>query len=775
MIEIALSVHQLVDSILRTGGIDSRAFDSLTMQEGTKLHAIYQSKQDDSYEEEVYFSYTFNYQEFKILLSGRADGVIFDGENYTIDEIKTTNQEIEQFHKENEKWHLGQAICYAYMLALDKNLSEVKVTLTYISQGEGNTVSKKRYLFTIEELKRNVEHYFDEYLTFYKIIIRNNLERNESLKGLKFPFNEIRKGQQELINYCVDVIKNKETIFIEASTGIGKTMACLYSSLRFLNQGVDKILYLCPKNSEFSNALNAMDILSKKGCKAKTIEINAKEKMCPFHLEKECTPDDCVFARTYYSRLNSALKEVLISDDYVIRSEDVLKIANKYEICPFEFSLDLSLYVDIIVCDYNYAYDPFASFKRYFEYPDKQYNLIGLVDEAHNLLSRSRDMFSESLSISELEKIKKVVKKTDNKRIKSAIRKLSRNINLLKKMDFSQEEMIIEQIDDDFIYSIKNLYDAINEYKDKGDFKGINNEIGKIYRFIKTYTNLTNGYKIILSSKNDDITFNLKCIDASEFIRNKKALFYSNIFFSATLSPMDFFVNTLLGNDNYDKKRISSPFDSKNFKVLIDAKTSINYKDRKFTINAVVDEIMLYISTKVGNYIVFVPSFEYLELLEDKINDNSFIFQKRNMKSDDREEFINKFESNPTKTHVGVCVLGGAFSEGLDLTGDRLIGVVVIGVGLPQINFENNLIKDYYEEKNGKGFAFAYSNPGINKVLQAMGRVIRTDEDVGSALLIDKRFGYKEYKSTVLEKYENTIFIDKKTDILKELTTFYKK
>lgn len=397
------------------------------------------------------------------------------------------------------------------------------------------------------------------------------------------------------------------------------------------------------------------------------------------------------------------------------------------------------------------------------------------MDEAHNLLSRSRDMFSECLSISELEKIKKVVKKTDNKRIKSAIRKLSRNINLLKKMDFSQDEMIIEQIDDDFIYSIKNLYDAINEYKDKGDFKGINNEIGKIYRFIKTYSNLTNGYKIILSSKNDDITFNLKCIDASEFIRNKKALFYSNIFFSATLSPMDFFVNTLLGNDNYDKKRISSPFDSKNFKVLIDAKTSINYKDRKFTINTVVDEIMLYISVKVGNYIVFVPSFEYLELLKDKINDSLFIFQKRNMKSHDREEFINKFETNPAKTHVGVCVLGGTFSEGLDLTGDRLIGVVVIGVGLPQINFENNLIKDYYEEKNGKGFAFAYSNPGINKVLQAMGRVIRTDEDVGSALLIDKRFGYKEYKSTILEKYENTIFIDKKTDILKELTTFYKK
>ena len=420
MKQIELSVHELVDFVLRSGNIDSRSFNSMTMQEGTKIHNIYQSKQGSNYIKEYPLKGVFSYEDYLIHLSGRSDGIILE-DVPIIEEIKSTNSNLQSFFEENEKWHLGQAICYAYLYLLEKNLNEVKIRLTYISQVD-NDVLKKDYFFTKEELFKNIYTYFNVYFQFARILDKRVEKRNESLTDLSFPFEETREGQEDLIKFTKEAIKKSECYFAEASTGIGKTMATIYSTLpSFYKNKIDKVFYLCPKNTNFDNCSKALEILSNHGYKLSFVEIKAKSKMCPYKLEKACNPDDCPLTIGYYSKLKEALADCLIHED-LLTSEIVDKYAAKYEICPFEFSLDLSLYVDFIICDYNYAFHPIAYLRRFFEAPDKEYRLFALVDEAHNLIDRARDMFTVTFSEKMYSDYKKELKGFKNKEISKSVK-----------------------------------------------------------------------------------------------------------------------------------------------------------------------------------------------------------------------------------------------------------------------------------------------------------------------------------------------------------------
>ena len=776
MKQIELSVHELVDFVLRKGDIDSRSFNSMTMQEGTRIHNIYQSKQGSNYLKEYPLKGIFSYEDSLIYLSGRSDGIILE-EVPIIEEIKSTNCDLNSFFKENEEWHLGQAICYGYLYAIEKGLDKVKIRLTYISQ-VNNDILKKNYCYKTDELLTKIHQYFDVYFQFARIIETRKNRRNESLSVLRFPFSNTREGQMELIDFTKQAIENADSRFAEASTGIGKTMATIFSTLSYLKEDkLDKVFYLCPKNTNFDNAAKALEILNKEGYLLSYTEIRARSKMCPYKLEKTCNPDDCPLTVGYYSKLKDVLKDCLVHEN-LLNSEIIDKYAKKYDVCPFELSLDFSVYTDFVVCDYNYAFHPISYLRRFFEVPDKTYRIFALVDEAHNLIDRARDMFTVTFSEEDYKNLKKELKGYRNPEINKILRKINQDLRLFKQFEFNDQPIILEQLDSKFIQHITKLRSEINVLETdnpKLKLKKGKDFLIDLYKFIVINDLLNDGFKIILDNKYDNLTIKLFCIDPSSFINKSLFHFLGTLFFSATLTPIDYFQKVNLNRDGFKTISLPSPFNPNNFFLIINDNISIKYKDRDKTLEEVVKEINIFVSKKVGNYLIFVPSFEYSRKIEKYfINDNRFVFQTATMTNKDKDEFLANFKENPQESRIGVCVISGSFAESIDLTGDRLIGVVIVGVGLPQVNFENNLVKDFYIQKEMNGYEFAYMNPGINKVLQALGRVIRTQNDKGSALIIDSRYAQSHYFSILKDRYKNYTKIKDSNGLIKALNSFYK-
>lgn len=776
MKQIELSVHELVDFVLRKGDIDSRSFNSMTMQEGTRIHNIYQSKQGSNYLKEYPLKGIFSYEDSLVYLSGRSDGIILE-EVPIIEEIKSTNCDLNSFFKENEEWHLGQAICYGYLYAIEKGLDKVKIRLTYISQ-VNNDILKKNYCYKTDELLTKIHQYFDVYFQFARIIETRKNRRNESLSVLRFPFSNTREGQMELIDFTKQAIESADSRFAEASTGIGKTMATIFSTLSYLKEDkLDKVFYLCPKNTNFDNAAKALEILNKEGYLLSYTEIRARSKMCPYKLEKTCNPDDCSLTVGYYSKLKDVLKDCLVHEN-LLNSEIIDKYAKKYDVCPFELSLDFSVYTDFVVCDYNYAFHPISYLRRFFEVPDKTYRIFALVDEAHNLIDRARDMFTVTFSEEDYKNLKKELKGYRNPEINKILRKINQDLRLFKQFEFNDQPIILEQLDSKFIQHITKLRNEINVLETdnpKLKLKKGKDFLIDLYKFIVINDLLNDGFKIILDNKYDNLTIKLFCIDPSSFINKSLFHFLGTLFFSATLTPIDYFQKVNLNRDGFKTISLPSPFNPNNFFLIINDNISIKYKDRDKTLEEVVKEINIFVSKKVGNYLIFVPSFEYSRKIEKYfINDNRFVFQTATMTNKDKDDFLANFKENPQESRIGVCVISGSFAESIDLTGDRLIGVVIVGVGLPQVNFENNLVKDFYIQKEMNGYEFAYMNPGINKVLQALGRVIRTQNDKGSALIIDSRYAQSHYFSVLKDRYKNYTKIKDSNGLIKALNSFYK-
>lgn len=783
---IDLSVHQLVDLSLRSGSIDERVFNQGTLSEGTLIHQYYQKKQNSNYYPEISLSRIIEYRNFVINLHGRCDGLIKkDDGTFCIDEIKTTNSDLDLFYEQNKEWHLGQAICYAYIYCLNNNLDKIDISLTYISQ-KNKKINVKNFLFDLLKLKEEVEHYLDIYIDFLSIIDNLNIKRNESLMNLSFPFSKMRKGQPELINFCKDIIKNHNIGFIEAATGLGKTVSTIYSTIdSLIDKENDKIFYLTAKNSGFFQANNTFKALIDKGAKIKVVNILGKEKMCLCEKTK-CNPDNCIFAKDYYSKLLNILKKCL-NEESIFDEDYLKKIAWDYNICPFELSLDLSLFSDYIVCDYNYCFHPISYLKRFFESPDKHYKMFFLVDEAHNLVSRSKDMYSATLNFSSLLSFKKGFKKEKSAAVKKTIKLIEEYFDEFSNFDFSDNDgnthhdILLNNIDEDFIVALKKFDEKFKKFcNDNTSFYSEECELfsREVYKFliINDLKN-KNFYLYIHKSNENDLYIKLLCIDASTFIKNILNNTNGAIFFSGTLSPLNYYEKVIVGTTNAKKLLLKSPFNIDNLNLLINTNTSILYSKRKETLNLVIDFIENFINAKVGNYLVFAPSFEYLSMLKESMpiyKDKKLIFQSRFMKQKEKDDFIKNFKKNPKKTSVGFAVLGGSFSEGIDLAEDKLIGVVVIGIGLPSFNFENNLLKEHYDKVSQNGNEFAYINPGMNHVMQAVGRLIRSENDKGSALLIDTRYLNASYRNLFKEERNNYKKIISISDLLNYLNNFYK-
>ena len=784
MITLSLSVHQIVDFLFRSGDIDDRIYNTSSMLEGTRLHKFYQDRQGNNYLKEYYLKYIFYVDDYELIVDGRSDGIIL-GPIVTIEEIKTTVDDLDHFFKENEMWHLAQAEFYAYIYAKNNNLNKINVSLMYFSQNKKDRL-KKLYNYDFDILEQKIYCYLNDYLSYQKTFLIKESLRDESLKNLSFPFPFIRNGQNELIESTIECVLNNTSNFVEASTGIGKTISTLYGSLCLMkDKRIDKIFYSTPKNSGFLSAINALNIFKNKDVRLTSVEIIAKDKAC---LNKKrigkCNPDECKFTIGYYDKLKEVIKEIVLNND-IIDANLIKKYALKYTMCPFELSLDLSLLADVIISDYNYLFDPISQLKRYFESPDKQYKMIALIDEAHNMVNRSVDMFSAILSSSSFFKALTDLKKIRNKQIMKIYNSLEEYFNYYLEFDFSeQKEFILDSLNIEFVLRLKKYNEEIKKYRlkhKKFKSENVDNFNRDLYRFLLIYDyyiKYKDQYKLFIrSEKEDEITLNMMCLDASKFIVSSLNHFEGSIFFSATLSPIDYYINLIVNNNNNVKTlSLPSPFKKENFKVLVDNSTSFIYKDRLLTIDKIRDYILTFSKKRKGNYMVFCPSYKYLETLKLVLKDDdlNIIYQEKNMTNVSKDLFLNEFKEKVNKTTVGVVVLGGIFSEGIDLVGDRLNGVIILGIGLPSISFENELKKEYYNSLSYNGFEYAYINVGINKITQALGRLIRSENDKGIALLIDYRYKNKTYIPLFNDKWSNHKVIKNKYELEDELDKFYK-
>ena len=784
MITLSLSVHQIADFLFRRGDIDDRIYNTSSMLEGTRLHKFYQDRQGNNYLKEYYLKYIFYVDDYELIVDGRSDGIIL-GPIVTIEEIKTTIDDLDHFFKENEMWHLAHAEFYAYIYAKNNNLNKINISLMYFSQNKKDRL-KKIYNYDFDILEQKIYCYLNDYLSYQKTFLIKERIRDESLKNLSFPFPFIRNGQNELIESTIECVLNHTSNFDEASTGIGKTISTLYGSLCLMkDKRIDKIFYSTPKNSGFLSAINALNIFKNKDVRLTSVEIIAKDKAC---LNKKrigkCNPDECKFTIGYYDKLKEVIKEIVLNND-IIDANLIKKYALKYTMCPFELSLDLSLLADVIISDYNYLFDPISQLKRYFESPDKQYKMIALIDEAHNMVNRSVDMFSSILSSSSFFKALTDLKKIRNKQIMKIYNSLEEYFNYYLEFDFSeQKEFILDSLNIDFVLRLKKYNEEIKKYRlkhKKFKSENVDNFNRDLYRFLLIYDyyiKYKDQYKLFIrSEKEDEITLNMMCLDASKFIVSSLNHFEGSIFFSATLSPIDYYINLIVNNNNNVKTlSLPSPFKKENFKVLVDNSTSFIYKDRLLTIDKIRDYILTFSKKRKGNYMVFCPSYKYLETLKLVLKDDdlNIIYQEKNMTNVSKDLFLNEFKEKVNKTTVGVVVLGGIFSEGIDLVGDRLNGVIILGIGLPSISFENELKKEYYNSLSYNGFEYAYINVGINKITQALGRLIRSENDKGIALLIDYRYKNKTYIPLFNDKWSNHKVIKNKYELEDELDKFYK-
>ncbi|MEH7081865.1 ATP-dependent DNA helicase [Neobacillus drentensis] len=749
---IQISVRTLVEHGYRSGSIDSRFRSSSTLHDGTRIHQMIQKTYGESDQKEVYLRAEVKAGDLSYIIDGRCDGLLFRDDGVVIDEIKSYSQTSEQIQQGGYPVHWAQAKLYAFMYAKDNNLQEINVQLTYVHVDTHEKIFfKKRYHLT--ELEVFLEHVMKEYSPYANLLANHRRQRNESCKELTFPFESYREGQRKLAGVVYKSIFDKKNLFAKAPTGIGKTISTLFPAVKAIGEGhLDKVFYLTAKTITRTTAEEAFKKMRSCGLCMSTVTITAKDKVC-FKEETNCQKDYCEFANGYYDRINDAILDILSSETGMTR--EIIEIyAKKHTVCPFEFSLDLAYSADSIICDYNYVFDPRVSLKRLLE--DQKNSTALLVDEAHNLVDRGREMFSSSLNKEVFLQLKKEFKGV-NKSLFDAASKLNACFLALKKENRDKHEFTLDHLDNELLDSLIQFVEITEQALSIEASPTLLEAYFIVNDFLKITEFLDEHYVIYVEKVKNDFIVKLFCIDPSKLLHQMGKGYRSKIFFSATLSPLNFYQDLLGGQEDDYVLSIPSPFSSDQVDVYIHP-LSTRYRDREQTKESIVAGIQSLINKRPGNYFIFFPSYQYLLAVYEQFKlqdeETKTIIQSAGMTEPEREAFLDAFKPNQPGTLLGFAVLGGIFSEGVDLIGDRLNGVVVIGVGLPQLCFERNLIRDHFNQLNKNGYDYAYVYPGMNKVLQAGGRLIRSEEDFGTIVLIDDRFLQRQYQQLLPSEWQ---------------------
>ncbi len=787
--DIHISVRSLVEFILRAGNIDNRraAASDNAMQEGSRIHRMIQRRMGPEYQAETGLRYTYNAGEYEIVVEGRADGIITESaavpENdslvqkptVTIDEIKGTFQDLKKL-KGPVPVHLAQAKCYAYIYAEQKNLPEIRVRMTYCHI-ETEQIRYFHYDFTFGELQEWFLDVMKQYRKWADYSFKWQKVRQESIKALQFPY-AYREGQKELATYVYRTIYHKRKLFIEAPTGVGKTISTVFPAVKAMGEGLcERIFYLTAKTITRTVADNTFALLREHGLKCKSVVLTAKDKIC-FMEETECNPEYCPYARGHYDRVNDAMFDLLTHED-VYNREKIEEYAKKHRVCPFEMCLDMSLFSDAVICDYNYLFDPHVYLRRFFS-EGTQGEYIFLIDEAHNLVERGRDMYSATLCKEDFLALKRTVKAYDE-RIAQNLDKCNRELLALKR---ECENYRIEEFIDPFVRALTRLGAAFEDYLEEHEDSPVRKDILEFYfevsHFLEMYELVDESY-VTYSELESDGSFILKlfCVNPAKNFRECMMRGRSTILFSATLLPIGYY-KRLLGAEEGDYEVYArSVFHPEKLGLYIGRDVTSKYTRRSdeeyYRIASYINEV---IQKRHGNYMLFFPSHAFLRQVYDVYihyfnadGGVECIVQEDYMNEQAREDFLNRFTGNEEcdlnalihmdieieeeRSLAGFCVLGGIFSEGIDLKNDSLIGAVIIGTGLPQVCNEREILKQYFDSWGENGFDYAYRYPGMNKVLQAAGRVIRTVDDFGIVSLLDERFLTPAYQRLFPREWEN--------------------
>ena len=731
-----------MEVVLRAGDLDMRFAAPGRPLEGIRAHQKIQRQRPEGYRAEVPVSMEVDTPELTLVVGGRIDGVHDTGGAVVVEEIKSTTRDLKTLEAAHDPCHWGQAKVYAYLLACRQGLAAVTVQLTYCHLDTGDTLELVEQQ-SCDQLESFFKRLVDRYLKWATTLARWRQTRDAAVLALDFPFAAYRRGQRHMAVTVYRTLRDGGQAIIQASTGIGKTMAALFPAVKTLGEGhTERIFFLTARNTGQAAALKAMMLLQERGLRLKRVCLTAKDRIC-FCPDAACNPEVCTYARGHFDRLPAALDDAYLLDH--LDRDAIEAVARAHHVCPFELSLELSRWADCIVCDYNYVFDPRVYLRRFFDEENGDYAF--LVDEAHNLVDRSRDMFSARLKKSTFLDLRRAVKSELPSVYRAAGKINTWMLNARKGIrdtgGFQSDARLPEGLEP-LLRTFLRVSERWLAKNRPAPYRDILLErYFEISGFLRVWDRYDDSYVTCRQAAGKDLAVKLFCLDPSNHLQSALKRCRAAIFFSATMAPARYFQDIFGCEPTAVRLAIPSPFPRAHLKVLVASGISTTFTQREQSVDRIVALIRTFIRSKKGNYLCFFPSYEYMTMVvaqfEDQANDVRLLVQSREMDDAGRVRFLDRFSAPIDRTLVGFAVMGGIFGEGIDLVGERLSGAVIVGVGLPAICPERDLIRNHFDQR-GVGFDFAYRYPGINRVLQAAGRVIRTDRDRGAILLIDQRF-----------------------------------
>jgi Rad3-related DNA helicase len=754
--KVKLSVRSLVEYVYKSGSIETGFRSALSLSEGTRVHQRIQKRYGEDDQKEVHLLADLFYGNLEVTLEGRCDGLLLRNNERIIDEIKSVSRPITDINEDTYPVHWAQAKCYAFMYARDHHLKKMTVQLTYV-QSDTNEEKRFRQSFSYEKLEHFIQELLKSYAPYAEMRMLHKKDMMKSIRDLGFPFPNYRKGQRKFAGAVYKTIAEGKSLYANAPTGIGKTISALFPAIKAIGEGeIQRIFYLTAKTITRQAAEEAIRLLEQCGLNHKTVTITAKDKIC-FKEETNCQKEYCEFANGYYDRINGAILDLLGNENLIDR-KTIEKYALKHRVCPFEFSLDAAYAGDAIIGDYNYIFDPRVSLKRFIEEEKKK--TVLLVDEAHNLVERAREMYSSSLDKSSFLQLSRNFKGMDEGIQQSAKRVNQVFIELRKKC--GERQAIVEKdYPDELLQGLQEFAACAEKYLFLNKHEA-EDELLDTYFAVQSFIRISQLYDerfvTYFQRQRNDIRIKLFCLDPSYLLQRAGKGLKSTIFFSATLKPLNYFKDMLgFSKDDYTLS-ILSPFSKEQTEVFIQP-LSTRFHDRGESIEPIIKTIKDMLKGKTGNYLIFFPSYQYMEEVYRRFLDEDLhirtIIQRTGMEEGEREDFLAAFIPNAEETLLGFAVMGGIFSEGVDLQGNRLNGVFVVGVGLPQIGLERDIMKNYFHQQKKNGYDYAYTYPGMNKVLQAGGRLIRSENDTGVIFLIDDRYLHSKYQALLPEEWKD--------------------
>ncbi|MDF2925690.1 MAG: ATP-dependent helicase [Paenibacillaceae bacterium] len=763
---IAVPVRELAEYAHRSGSIEAGFRSAAPLAEGVRIHKAVQEGYQEPDQKEVPLAGELVHQELLFRVEGRCDGLRFEDNQVVIEEIKSTSGSLSLLDGGHEV-HWSQALCYAYLYAKRESLTQMRIRLLYVQAQTG----EQRSLVRDEDmgmLERHMSRLLESYAPYARLQYAHREARVQSARELAFPFGQYRAGQRHLAGAVYKSVAEGRKLFARAPTGTGKTVSTLFPAVKAVGEGhLEKLFYVTARTTTRAACEEALALMERKGLVLRSVTLTAKEKIC-FLDEVRCGKETCPYADGYYDRINETLLDLLGHETAVTR-KTVERYARKHHVCPFELSLDAAYAADAVIGDYNYVFDPRISLKRLWE-EDKKKTAV-LVDEAHNLPDRAREMYSAELFKQPFLQLQRACK-GHNKELSAAAKGVNAFFIALRKSLPAHRMLVLPGLPPELLPLLAEFAALAEEELASGRSAGPGSPVAEdpavlqqllpdtyfaVQTFIRIAGYYDERYTVYCVEDHTGIRLKLFCLDPSVLLRKMGKGYRSHIFFSATLSPLRFYRELLGGDDEDYSVSIPSPFRKEQLSVKL-SPLSVRYRDREASAGPVATLLHSLTGERRGNALVFFSSYEYMkdvyERFVDRETDYKILVQHTGMDELQRDGFLAEFQAGLERPVLGFAVLGGIFSEGIDLTGERLTTVAVVGVGLPQVGLERNLIRDYYNATDRNGFDYAYVYPGINKVLQAGGRLIRTEQDSGTLLLVDDRFGSAAYQQLLPDEWK---------------------